>query len=150
MGLKCAKMPPAPLPELPDELIEIIMHDWYVALWQRMHKRRATKTGHLAVLNASIRFGVDAWEEDWGYEWLKWRTGHGSAESIVCEEDDPSAGPFFSLTLQRWEWIKQLQLALAKKPLDFWTPATSEDPFNREREIVRQVFAPFTNAHALH
>ena len=33
------------MPALPDDLKELVMFDWYTALWQRMHKRCAQDDG---------------------------------------------------------------------------------------------------------
>ena len=54
------------VPELPSELQELVMHEWYLALWQRMHKRRAKD----CMLFAHLRVAMNAmrhWEQEWMY-----------------------------------------------------------------------------------
>ena len=56
------------MPELPTELQELIMSDWYTALWQRMHKRRAQESGHLywfASEMSCLPWFVGWWEESY-------------------------------------------------------------------------------------
>ena len=35
------------IPELPDDLKDLVMFDWYTDLWRRMHQRRVRECGHL-------------------------------------------------------------------------------------------------------
>ena len=53
------------IPALPDDLKELVMFDWYTALWQRMHKRRARECGHLRWMKLYYDDCAGWWEEAW-------------------------------------------------------------------------------------
>ena len=82
-----------PCPELPDDIKDLVMFEWYLALWSRMHKRRTRQNGlYKAIDFIAEKSGVPEWEEDHSlfidndvWFWPVFPYSH----PLIISEDDP-------------------------------------------------------------
>lgn len=97
------------VPLLPDDLQQLVMADWYDALWLRMHKGKFFQVlGHLTLCFKTTT-ALDLWEEEWGDE-----NGVVEQPAELTEQDCDE------LDCVSWKQVMTMHMVFANKGLGYW------------------------------
>jgi hypothetical protein len=126
-------------PELPDDLKERVMSDWYEELWHRMHVRHTRESGlfcHLLMCFHTVP-ALEYWEETWTMEV---EDLHGWTDDVLDMDDDEydaykAAVPIMGTVVEQcedrqwalerddlvgWDLVNRMAFILAKKPFCYF------------------------------